>query len=309
MKYPEETLRRLLESQLIFYIVLERNGEVVYLSPEARTFFDISPSVKVPGSNISNIIPVKIGDMLTETGEAAFDSGTEVRKEFSALFMGKELWLEITASHVADCKDGKEIVGITGRDVTVCRMAEEKFEASEVRINRILGGSPVPIFVIDNDHRVIYWNRAIENYSGNKASEVAGTGLHYKPFYDHKRPCLADLLVDGAIEMIEEWYGGKHRKSAFLDGAYEAEDFFPDIGDGGKWLHFTASLIRAEDGSIIGAIETLEDITGQKEAEEKLKESRDKYRSYTDHSPNGLFVVDKNWICLEVNPAACELTG
>jgi len=309
VKYPEETLRRLLESQLVFYIVLERDGEVVYLSPEGRTFFDISPSVKVQGSNISNIIPAKIRDMLTETGETVFDSGKEVRKEFSALFMGKELWLEITASPVAACRDGKEIVGITGRDVTVCRMAEEKFEASEVRINKILGGSPVPIFVIDKNHNVIYWNRAIENYSGIKASEVAGTGLHYKAFYDHKRPCLADLLVDGEMEGIEEWYGGKYRESAVIDGAYEAEDFFPDIGDGGKWLHFTASVVRDEKGSIIGAVETLEDITNQKNAERVIIESRNKYQGYIENSPNAFFIVDEKGKFLEVNPAACSLLG
>ncbi len=183
-------------------------------------------------------------------------------------------------------------------------------EDIEIKIDRLLGGSPVPIFVIDNDHRVIYWNRAIEIYTGVNAGDMIGTRSHCFALYKCQRECLVDVLLsEDPLPLLEKWYEGSYRKCDLIEGAYEAEDFFPGIGKSGKWLHFTASLIRDEDGSVIGAIETLEDITGQKEAEEKLKESRDKYLSYIDNSPVGLFVVDKNWVCIEVNPAACEMTG
>jgi PAS domain-containing protein len=56
-------------------------------------------------------------------------------------------------------------------------------------------------------------------------------------------------------------------KSELIDGAYEAEVFFPKLGKGGKWLFFTAAPIRATDGSVIGAIETFWDTTEKKEAE------------------------------------------
>ncbi|GAI31039.1 unnamed protein product, partial [marine sediment metagenome] len=51
----------------------------------------------------------------------------------------------------------------------------------------------------------------------------------------------------------------------------EAEDFFPALGSNGKWLHFTASPITDNNGQIIGAIETLEDITERKRAEDNLR--------------------------------------
>jgi len=48
-------------------------------------------------------------------------------------------------------------------------------------------------------------------------------------------------------------------------------DFFPDLGDSGCWLRFTAALIRDFQGELIGAVETLEDITEQRLAEDALK--------------------------------------
>ena len=56
-----------------------------------------------------------------------------------------------------------------------------------------------------------------------------------------------------------------------MEGAYEATDFFPSMGERGKWLHFTAAAIRDPDGHIIGAVETLEDITERKFAEGQLR--------------------------------------
>ena len=73
---------------------------------------------------------------------------------------------------------------------------------------------------------------------------------------------MADLIVDGtSAEEIEAYYQGKYKESYLIDGAYEADDFFPELGDHGKWLHFTASPMKNEDGEIMGAIETLQDTT------------------------------------------------
>jgi signal transduction histidine kinase len=83
---------------------------------------------------------------------------------------------------------------------------------------------------------------------------------------------MADLIVDGASpEQIESYYPRKYRESILIPGASEAEDFFPSLGNQGKWLHFTASPIRDDYGEIIGAIETLVDITDRKNLENNLR--------------------------------------
>jgi len=150
------------------------------------------------------------------------------------------------------------------RDVTEEKSAEEM-------LSKITGGSPIPSFVINKQHKVTHWNKAIESLSGISAQRMVGTNEQWRAFYTEKRPSMADLIVDGvSAGKIKAYYWGKCTKSTLIDGAYEAEDFFPDLGEHGKWLHFTASPIRNEGGEIIGAIETLEDVTEEKKLQENM---------------------------------------
>ncbi len=158
----------------------------------------------------------------------------------------------------------------------------------EQKLKEIIQGSPIPQFVLDNNHRVIYWNKALEKYSGIKSQEVIGTKKHWKAFYDEERPCMVDLLLDDTLGSISQWYAGKFEKSQLLEGAYEATDFFPKVGEKGKWLYFTASLLKTSKGKVIGAIETLEDVTTRKEAEIRVKKL---YRLYATLSQINQAVV------------------
>lgn len=144
-------------------------------------------------------------------------------------------------------------------------------EEKEMTLNAILLESPIPQFVIDRNHRILYWNRALAVYSGMMADEMIGTDQHWKAFYATRRPCLADLLVENAMDEIPACYRDKYAKSVLIDNAYEATDFFPHLGTGGRWLHFTAGVIKNRNGEIIGAVESLDDITDRKNADLELR--------------------------------------
>ncbi len=151
------------------------------------------------------------------------------------------------------------------RDVT-----EEK--SVEKMLSKITDGSPIPSFVINKQHKVTHWNTAIESLSGISGQEIVGTDEQWRAFYTEKRPTMADLIADAAsADKIEAYYQGNYKKSRLIDGAYEAEDFFPALGEYGKWLHFTASPIKNKGGEIEGAIETLQDITEEKQLQENMR--------------------------------------
>ena len=146
-------------------------------------------------------------------------------------------------------------------------LSQQTLEEREITLNAIIQESPIPQFVIDRNHKILYWNHALAAYSGIAADDVIATDQQWKAFYLSKRPCLADILVDNALNTIPEWYQDKCAKSVLVSDAYEATDFFPRMGREGKWLHYTAGLIKNRDGNVLGAVETLEDVT-----ERKLKE-------------------------------------
>ncbi len=177
-------------------------------------------------------------------------------------------------------------------DISARRRAEELLRESEEKLKSVMQGAPIPQFFIDKNHTVVYWNKAIEEYSGIRAGDIVGTKDQWKAFYTSERPCLTDLLVDGNIEKIREWYGGKYRKSKLIADAYEAVDFFPELGEEGMWLYFTASLIRDSNDAVVGALETLEDITERKQAEEQLRASEERYRHIFNNVPVAIWEYD-----------------
>jgi len=162
---------------------------------------------------------------------------------------------------------------------------------SGMLLHSIIQGFSIPTFVIGRDHKVIFWNRALEKLSKIPAGEIIGTNKQWRAFYAEERPCMADLIVDGITERIPKWYEGKYEKSSLLEEAYEATDFFPALGDGGLWLRFTAAAIRDVDGQLVGALETLEDVTDRKNFELKQRETERELFSVIEGSPTPTFVI------------------
>ena len=140
----------------------------------------------------------------------------------------------------------------------------------ELILRNIIQSSPIPTFVISTDHKILHWNKALEGLNGIMAKQVLGTDQQWRAFYAAPRPCMADLILDNNLSESSDLYRGKVTKSKLLTNAYEVTEFFPDLGEKGKWFRITSASIRDSSGRIFGAMETLEDITDQKTTEEEL---------------------------------------
>jgi len=210
---------------------------------------------------------------------------------------------------------------------------ERELVERERTLSQIVQGNTIPTFVINKDHIVTHWNRACERLTGYTAQEIVGTNKQWLPFWPEERPVMADVIVDKMEEDgIKRYYGDRWRKSALIEGAYEAEDFFPHIGGKGKWLFFTAAPIIGADGKTVGSIETLWDTTERKEAQEALQRTHDeletrveertaelrklneelgrseeKYKTLFDSAPNPIFIMDgQTFRIIDVNATALD---
>ncbi len=210
---------------------------------------------------------------------------------------------------------------------------ERELVERERALSQIIQGNTIPTFVINKDHIVTHWNRAMEKLTGYKAEEIVGTNKQWLPFRPQERPLMADVIVDEMDEEeIQKYYGRAWRKSALIEGAYEAEEFFPHIGEKGKWLFFTAAPIRGADGETLGSIETLWDTTERKQAQEalqrahdeletrveertaelrqvneELRRSEEKYKTLFDSAPNPIFIMDGRTLAIiDVNATALD---
>jgi len=177
-------------------------------------------------------------------------------------------------------------------------------------LSKLIDALPVPIFAINRSHKITQWNMAIEELTGARRENMLGTGDYWKAFYAEKRSVMADLITDGASEKdIESHYPGICRKSPLIKGAYEAENFFPALKPDGRWLYFTASPIIGFHHDIVGAVETLSDITDRKNAEKALRESEKSYRDLFESALDAIWVHDIKGNIIAVNEATARLTG
>jgi PAS domain S-box-containing protein len=150
---------------------------------------------------------------------------------------------------------------------------QEKLLREKKTIDGIIEGSPIPSFVINKDHQVILWNRACVELTGCPAEEMLGTDQHYKSFYSIKRPMVVDLIVDNDIDALNKFYGSKRvKKSDKVLGAYEAYDHFDNLGGRSRYMYFLAAPIYDEEGKIIAAMETLQDVSREEELTRSLRE-------------------------------------
>ena len=160
---------------------------------------------------------------------------------------------------------------------SIVKAAEDCQRIDELgRLSEIMDANPVPCFVIDSTHHIVYWNKGCEHVLGLPSTQMLGTRDQWKAFYDMPRATLADLIVDSMSNDVagNNLYKSKSiRRSEIISDAFEAEDFFPKLGKDGRWLFFTAAPVRNANGEIIGAVETLQDTTRQRKAEIALQES------------------------------------
>jgi PAS domain S-box-containing protein len=190
------------------------------------------------------------------------------------------------------------------------RMVHEAHRQKEAALvqeafsENLLQNSSVATYVVDSQHRVIIWNKACEELTGVKASEVVGTGDAWRAFYAEKRPVLADLVIDGRLDAVSALYGSC-RRSVLGAGGVCGEGWFPGLSGRDRFLSFDAAPILNADSKVIAAIETLQDLTERKQAEESLQ----KLSLAIEQMPITVVITDRQGFIEYVNPNFTKVTG
>lgn len=151
-----------------------------------------------------------------------------------------------------------------------------ELESTQRRLLDIIEFLPDATFVIDRERKVIAWNRSIEEMTKIPKEEILGKGDHAYaiPFYGTARPILIDLVMGSEAEFEISYDFFEKRGSVLF-----AEHFVPwTYGGKGAYLWATASPLFDRDDNLVGAVESIRDITGRREAQRSLQESENRLR-------------------------------
>jgi PAS domain S-box-containing protein len=148
---------------------------------------------------------------------------------------------------------------------------------------------PDATFVLDEERRVIAWNSAVEDLTGVKKEGIIGQGdyAHSVAFYGAVRPMLVDFVFQEDLEN-ENLYEFMERKG----NRFIAEAFCPLLCNGkGAYIWGTASPLYDDQGNLIGAIESIRDITKHKQAEKEMRLSEERFSKAFHASPNAMSIA------------------
>jgi PAS domain S-box-containing protein len=184
-------------------------------------------------------------------------------------------------------------------------MKTEKIENLNRLFLEIIEFLPDPTFILNEERKVIAWNKAMELMTGVKKENMIGKGKYaYSiPFYGKPKPVLIDLIWEDKEE-IKKRYANFHKNA----NTYCGETFFPDFNKKGAYIWGTATPLFNSKGIIIGAIESIRDITDKTKALMALHESEEKFQKLAENNFAAITIRRKEKF-IYANPRVEEITG
>jgi PAS domain S-box-containing protein len=187
--------------------------------------------------------------------------------------------------------NGRSMVGSNGEftgllciisDITDYKHALEALRDSEQRLSDIIDFLPDATFAVDREGKVIAWNRAIEEMTGVPKAGIMGKNnyAYAIPFYSERRPILIDLIFMDQKEIEEKYYFIFRKGDQLI-----AETLIPMLnGRKDVFLWGIASPLYDSSGCVVGAIESIRDISRYKQTEEDLQITNRRLEIATEHA-------------------------
>ena len=189
-------------------------------------------------------------------------------------------------------KEGTSTVATIAHDITGQKRTETSLRESEERFRVLYENAKIGLYRTTPDGTILMANKMLLKILGYSSFEkLAERNLEKSGFEQSyaRKEFKEKIEIDGEINDFETAW-------VHQDGSV----FF---------VRESARAIRDSQGITLYYDGMVEDITERRKAEDALRQSEEKFRSYIDHAPEGVFVVDETGRYMDVNNAACTMSG
>ena len=150
------------------------------------------------------------------------------------------------------------------------------------------------ILTLDLNANITMFNKFAEKLTGYKKEEVLGKNWFNLFIPKQNRTIIPEVFANVLKEMPE---------------VSSYENYILCRNGSERLIHWENTVLKNENGEISGSLGIGTDITERKLGEDELLKSERKFRSYIENAPDGVFIVNQKGEFLEINQAACEITG
>jgi len=290
-KYPE--------SEGFYKIILESISDIAYTVAPEGTITYVSPQIKQNGYSPEEMISKNFIEFVKtdqrqevirkfESGKA---SGDSLPTQFQFINQdGSHTWVEVVGKTVVD-EFGNPLqqVGIL-RNISYQKELEEKLQRSEENYRMLVENSYDVICGIV-DRKFVFCNSPISQY-GYTPEDIIGQ----------------DILDFVAPEYREETYQSFQQA---LKAGVQKPVRFPWLNKDGSrvWVEVVGKALRSDSGKIIEEFGIMRNISHQKELEDKLRQSEERYRNLVEQINEIIYTVNLEGVITYVSPAVEHIMG
>ncbi|VXB39496.1 PAS domain S-box protein [Aeromicrobium sp. 9AM] len=186
-------------------------------------------------------------------------------------------------------------VFLQAQDVTAQRAAEDALRLSEERFRLLVDAvEEYAIFMLDPSGHIVSWNAGAQRSKGYRADEIIGQ--HFRTFYPR--------------ELQEARHPEYELERALIDGHYSEEGWRLRKDGSRFWAHVLITAVFDDAGQHLGFAKVTRDITANRDAEETLRQSEERFRLLVEAVGDyAIFMLDPDGRVASWNTGAQRSTG
>jgi|GEM_PF-5290961 len=289
----------------------ERYRKLIEMSPDAVTLTDFDMNIimankkaalnsgfdsvqEIIGLNARDLIAPKYRQAVFENSSQHFAPGDIISNEFEALRKdGSTFIVDARSTLLTDANGKPQIILAISRDITERKLAEENIRKSEEIYRKLIETSPDAVTLTDFNMKIIMANKkAALNLGFDNEQELIGLNALDFVALKYRQTIIeynSRIFIPGAI--IEDEYEGLRK-----DGSTFTVD-----------VRFT--FLTDANGKPQSILAVTRDITERKLAEEKIRESEERYRHLVETSPDAIVLTGIDLKVTMANGQAALLYG
>ncbi|MUH37485.1 PAS domain-containing sensor histidine kinase [Zobellia amurskyensis] len=273
------------------YVVMDLQANVIKMNTSAKEFLGYDNTKE--DVNLTGLVHADYLQYTAESFKYLLEVGT--LKNYRAKInvkSGDEKWIEINSSLIYNTK--QEPMGAQGiiRDITQEMEIKELLAHQRRQLDIIVENSPLGI-VLSVGGKIIKANNTFTELLGYSEGELKTMALNDFSKVEEGSP---------SDDIIVQMKKGKKDKAVVIKRYFKK-------GGGCLIAKTSVSAVRGGDGKLKYLLAMIEDITREREAEERLNYERKKYANIIANMNLGLVEVDTEDIIRLVNQSFCNMSG
>ncbi|WP_413406179.1 PAS domain S-box protein [Paenibacillus amylolyticus] len=272
-----ETLKRIISEGSSYQSLFFNHPDAIYVMDIHGNYIDANPSVeRISGYTLDDLIRMNQSEICPP------DSENSRKQYIKEVLAGRSVSNPITFYHkdgslkqaeitYVPITEGKEVVGIYGiaKDVTDILEVQRELKEAQEKYQVLADHAQDLITTCATDGELLYVSPSVYTLLGYKPEEVIG-----KSFKDY---CYSGDYPD-PIDLSKIGNGCKmrvlHKKGHYI------------------WMETLAKPVAGEPGKSVQIVSISRDITQHKDADRRLRESRQRYRSLFEHNPAAVYSLN-----------------